>query len=214
MSGKETLTVTLTGCSAGIGLGLDTDNRVDLLRPGLPAAKVLQLGDKVVQWNGNDMVDSAGQRRLLKEVVVPADTHELVVERAASPTLLTDEWESGLTCVEYADQQEGELRLGVFIAYSMEEAEPHIRPLCASSEEDGVSALLCDEEVPPAPISAVRRVLDPEVVFVSERQAGGGQGLGNPHGEHGEECFDLRDASVSSAVRVVVREGRDTERVL
>ena len=212
----QTLTITLTGCGDGIGLGLDTDNRVDLLRPGLPAAKALQLGDKVMQWNGNEMVDaSTGERRLLKDVVVRADSHELVVERAANPALLSRaEWESGLTCIEYADEAEGELRLGVFVAYSMDEAEPHIRPLCASSEEDGVGALLCDEGVPPAPISSARRVLDPDVVFVSERQAGGGQGLGNPHGEHGEECFDLRDASVSTGVRVVVREGRDTERVL
>lgn len=219
MSAKEsgdaqTLAITLTGCSDGIGLGLDTDNRVDLLRPGLPAAKVLQLGDKVVQWNGNEMVDSAGERRMLKDVVVPADSHELVVKRAPSPALLAEEWESGLTCVEYADEKVGELRLGVFVAYSMDEAEPHIRPLCASSEEDGMGALLCDEGVPSAPISSTRRVLDPDVVFVSERQAGGGQGLGNPHGEHGEECFDLREASVSVGVRVVVREGRDTERVL
>jgi hypothetical protein len=117
------------------------------------------------------------------------------------------------------------------------DAEPHIRPLCASSSDEGISALLCDEDVPPAPITSVKRVLDPDYVFVSERQAGGGQGLGNPcaalppappapppwpdaravsgrHGEHGEECFDLRDCDVSEAVRIVVREGRDTERVL
>ena len=134
--------------------------------------------------------------------------------RPPSLAPLAGEWESGLTCVEYADEKEGELRLGVYVAYSMDEAEPHIRPLCASSSEDGVSALLCDEDVPSAPISSARRVLDPDLVFVSERQAGGGQGLGNPHGEHGEECFDLREASVGSSVRVVVREGRDTERVL
>ena len=62
----------------------------------------------------------------------------------------------------------------------------------------------------------MRRVLDPDYVFVSERQAGGGQGLGNPHGEHGEECYDLRelDPPISEDVVVVVREGRDTERVL
>ena len=52
------------------------------------------------------------------------------------------------------------------------------------------------------------------LVFVSERQAGGGQGLGNPHGEHGEECYDLRDLKLSPNVRVVVQEGRDQERVL
>ena len=117
-----------------------------------------------------------------------------------------------LTCVEY--EAGGELRLGVYVAYSVVESEPHIRPLCASSEEDGVSALLCDEDAQAIPLSAVRKVLDPDYVFVSERQAGGGQGLGNPHGEHGEECFDLRDVEISAGVSVVVREGRDTERVL
>jgi hypothetical protein len=76
------------------------------------------------------------------------------------------------------------------------------------------SALLHDEEAPIAPLSAVKTVLDPDYVFVSERQAGGGQGLGNPHGEHGEECYDLRELSISENVRIVVREGRDTERVL
>ena len=58
------------------------------------------------------------------------------------------------------------------------------------------------------------REAENEWVFVSERQAGGGQGLGNPHGEHGEECYDLRDVEISEGVRLVVREGRDTERVL
>lgn len=219
MSAKEsgdaqTLTITLTGCSDGIGVGLNDDNCVDLLRPGLPAAKALQLGDKIMQWNGNKMVDEDGERRMLKDVVVSADSHELLVERPPSLALLAGEWESGLTCLEYADEKQGELRLGVYVAYSMDEAEPHIRPLCASTSDDGVSALLCDEGVPSAPISSARRVLDPDVVFVSERQAGGGQGLGNPHGEHGEECFDLREALISAGVHVVVREGRDTERVL
>jgi len=121
-------------------------------------------------------------------------------------------WENMLTCVEY--ETGGELRLGVYVSYSVVESEPHIRPLCASAEEEGVSALLCDEDAPSVPLSAVRKVLDPDYVFVSERQAGGGQGLGNPHGEHGEECFDLRDVEVSEDVVVVVREGRDIERVL
>eukprot|EP00964_Phaeocystis_antarctica_P128832 scaffold92649_cov36-Phaeocystis_antarctica.AAC.1 len=64
MSAKEsgdaqTLTITLTGCGDGIGVGLDDNNCVDLLRPGLPASKALRLGDKVMQWNGNKMVDEA-----------------------------------------------------------------------------------------------------------------------------------------------------------
>lgn len=87
-------------------------------------------------------------------------------------------WEDGLTCVEY--EKDGEQLLGVYIKYSMVNSEPHIRPLCSSDEEDGVSALLQDEDAPTAPLSAVTRVLDADYVFVSERQAGGGQGLGNP----------------------------------
>jgi hypothetical protein len=123
-------------------------------------------------------------------------------------------WEDGLTCVEYEDSSDGTHRLGVYIKYSIVESEPHIRPLCASASEDGVGSLLCDEEVPPVPLSAVRCVLDPEIVFVSERQAGGGQGLGNPHGEHGEACYDLGDVDISADVTLIIREGRDTERVL
>ena len=123
-------------------------------------------------------------------------------------------WEDGLTCVEFEDSSDGTYKLGVYIKYSVIESDPHIRPLCASAEDDGVGSLLCDEEVPAVPLSAVRNILDPEIVFVSERQAGGGQGLGNPHGEHGEACFDLSDVDISEDVTLVVREGRDTERVL
>ena len=125
-----------------------------------------------------------------------------------------DAWyEDGLTCVEY-EAPNGELNLGVYVKYSMTEDEPHIRPLCASAEEEGVSALLCDEDVPVVALGQVRKILDPDYVFVSERQAGGGQGLGNPHGEHGEECYVLREVEISEDVVLVVREGRDTERVL
>mmetsp|Transcript_24733 Transcript_24733/g.79095 ORF Transcript_24733/g.79095 Transcript_24733/m.79095 type:complete len:174 (-) Transcript_24733:98-619(-) len=132
---------------------------------------------------------------------------------AYAPAEWDDGWyEDGLTCVEFVC--EGERRLGVYVHHSVVEPDPHIRPLCASSEDDGVRVLLHDEEAAPAPISSVTRILDPDVVFVSERQAGGGQGLGNPHGEHGEECYDLSELELSPDVRVVVREGRDTERVL
>lgn len=210
----EALTLTLNGCGSGIGVGLDGDNRVDMLKPGMPAAKVLQMGDLIISWNGIAMMED-GNQRLLKDVVTPAESHELVIERVrASPPISPEDvdWENMLTCVEF--MTDNELRLGVYVAYSQVESEPHIRPLCASSADEGVSALLCDEEAPSAPLSSVRRVLDPDYVFVSERQAGGGQGLGNPHGEHGEECFDLRDLTLSPNVRVVVREGRDQERVL
>ena len=54
----------------GVGVGLDVDNCVDMLTPGKPAAAVLQLGDKITEWNGVAMFDPAtGERRLLKEVV-------------------------------------------------------------------------------------------------------------------------------------------------
>ena len=76
-------TITLTGCMDGVGVGLDTDNCVDMLTPGKPAAAVLQLGDKVTTWNGIAMFDAAaGERRLLKEVVTAAESHTLVIERA------------------------------------------------------------------------------------------------------------------------------------
>lgn len=86
--------------------------------------------------------------------------------------------------------------------------------ICTTLLADGVGALLFDEDAPAFPLSATVNVLDPDYVFVSERQAGGGQGLGNPHGEHGEDCYDLRELELSENVRVIVNEGRDTERVL
>ena len=123
-------------------------------------------------------------------------------------------WEDGLTVCEYEDAQDGMLKLGAYTKYSMLLSDPHIRPLCACTEDEGVSSLLCDEDAPAVPLSAVRTILDPDYVVPSERQAGGGQGLGNPHGEHGEPCYDLSEVDLSENLVVVVREGRDTERVL
>jgi len=80
---EQTVSVTLIDCSDGVGVGLDTQNRVDMLTPGKPGAASLQLGDKIVTWNGVQLMDETGQRRLLKDVVTPADSHELVVERGA-----------------------------------------------------------------------------------------------------------------------------------
>ena len=82
----EKFTVTLTGCTDGVGVGLDAANRVDMLVPDKPAVGVLQMGDRIVAWNGIEMFDGAN-RRLLKDVVVPAETHELVIERARYPTI-------------------------------------------------------------------------------------------------------------------------------
>ena len=108
MAATMTLTVTLVGCTNGVGVGLDPSNLVDMLREGSPAAaSELQRGDKVLQWNGIAMVDpDSGQQRKLKDVVVPSDVHTLVVERAqsaakstaappqASKAAQTSEWKS------------------------------------------------------------------------------------------------------------------------
>ena len=95
---KETLTVTLLDCTGGIGVGLDDDNVVDLLKPGLPAEKVLKEGDKVLKWNGVSMMQRDGEgkweRKLLKDVVTPAETHTLVIERECKPWE-TSSWERG-----------------------------------------------------------------------------------------------------------------------
>ena len=78
----EKLTVKLVGCSSGVGVGLDGNNCVDMVRPDSPAeSSELELGDRVLLWNGIEMVDFTGERRLLKDVVVPADSHTLVIER-------------------------------------------------------------------------------------------------------------------------------------
>ena len=92
MVAAETLTVELTGCSGGVGVGLDATNCVDLLRPGSPAeASSLRIGDRVISWNGQPMVDPAtGKQRLLKDVVVAADTHTLTVKRAIEPAKDTE----------------------------------------------------------------------------------------------------------------------------
>ena len=84
MAAMEKLTITLVGCSSGVGVGLDASNVVDMLKPGSPAEAELKLGDKVLLWNGIEMVDFTGERRLLKDVVVPADAHTIVIERQQS----------------------------------------------------------------------------------------------------------------------------------
>lgn len=92
----RTLTLTLKGCSNGVGVGLDKDNCVDMLKPGMPASKELQMGDKVVSWNGVMMVEEKEGRmqpRKLKDVVTPADSHTLVIEREQKDWDTTS-WES------------------------------------------------------------------------------------------------------------------------
>eukprot|EP00966_Prymnesium_polylepis_P271898 6282106-Prymnesium_polylepis.1 len=58
-----------------------------MLVPGKPAVSVLQMGDRIVTWNGIEMFDG-NKRKLLKEVVTePAESHVLLIERARSPTI-------------------------------------------------------------------------------------------------------------------------------
>ena len=50
------------------------------------AGGLLRIGDRVISWNGQPMVDPAtGAQRLLKDVVVAAETHTLTIERALDP---------------------------------------------------------------------------------------------------------------------------------
>jgi hypothetical protein len=88
----------------------------------------------------------------------------------ATSSLDLDEvwWEDGLTCVEY-EAADGNLQLGVYVSYSMVNDQPHIRPICAASDEDGCSALLQDEDVPAVPLESVRTVLDPDYVCAPVR---------------------------------------------
>jgi len=78
----ERLTVTLTGCTGGVGVGLDTLNYVDMLTPGLPAEKALRMGDKITHWNGDALMVDGNQVKLKNVVSLPlADSHTLLIER-------------------------------------------------------------------------------------------------------------------------------------
>ena len=93
------LNVTLTGCGGGVGVGLDSSNRVDMLKPGMPAIKGLSIGDLIVAWNGIEMVeerDGRVKQKLLKDVVCAADTHTITVERTRKP------WETATWETDYA----------------------------------------------------------------------------------------------------------------
>ena len=103
--------------------------------------------------DGDDAPVAAPQERVIPRRASP----RAVPRRAPPPRACTSYapsdwdaswWEDGLTVVEY-DEPDGSglVKLGVYVKYSVVEAEPHIRPLCASAVEDGVSSLLCDEEV-------------------------------------------------------------------
>ena len=80
----EVLTFRLTGCGSGVGVGLDKTNAVDMLVPGKPASQHLQMGDRVVEFDGQAMVEQRAGRvvqRMLKDVVKNAETHVVKVER-------------------------------------------------------------------------------------------------------------------------------------
>ena len=66
--------------SRGVGLGLDPHNRVDFLKPGMPAEQVLRMGDRVLTWDGAELIRD-GKQVLLKDVLKPGDSHTVVVER-------------------------------------------------------------------------------------------------------------------------------------
>ena len=101
MAEMDKLTLTLTGCSGGIGVGLDDKNVVDMLKPGMPASKVLRMGDKLMQWNDQQMTEVVAGRvetRKLKDVVdTSRDSHTVVVERERKSWDTNYEMESSST---------------------------------------------------------------------------------------------------------------------
>lgn len=117
-------------------------------------------------------------------------------------------WEDEISCVEYLDEESGQLKLGVYTEASMINPKPHIRPLVCASAEEGLGSLLVDLGVPAVPLTAVKRHLDDDSVEIMQVQMGGGQGMGNPHGEEGENVYDLREAGVSEDVWIQVNENR------
>ena len=85
----DEIALTLTGCSNGIGVGLDENNKVDMIKDGTPAAKFFKKGDKVMTWNGAEMTQVVGgriERRPLKDVVEAGlDKHTVTVKRERKP---------------------------------------------------------------------------------------------------------------------------------
>ena len=114
-------------------------------------------------------------------------------------------WEDAVSCVEYSDTS-GDKRLGVYTAYTIDKAEPHITPLCAMDEDEGIACLFCNEDTDAVPLSAVSRILDPDYVFVSERNI---IGPSNPHGEHSETVYDLSEVEISDDITLVLNEDRE-----
>ena len=98
--GVQKLEVTLTGCENGIGVGLNPENRVDLLRPGTPAAAQLRIGDHVTHWDGQPLMKVVGGRmEQVKLITVAPDplvnSYTLTVERSGQANgIAAPSWES------------------------------------------------------------------------------------------------------------------------
>ena len=73
-----TTEVVLTGCSGGVGLGLDDDNCVTEVVPGLPAglSSRIAVGDRVVSVDGQPL----GGRKL-QTIIHPRERHVFEVEK-------------------------------------------------------------------------------------------------------------------------------------
>ena len=66
-----------------------------MLKPGKAASKVFQIGDKVVTWNGAEMMVSEGGRMIQRKLadVTPdplLDSYTVVVERSKSSWTCVD----------------------------------------------------------------------------------------------------------------------------
>ena len=77
--------ITVDGCASGLGLGLDSINRVTILKPGGPAdaCGLIAVGDRIVNVDGEPL-----NGLQLQQVLRPADRHVFVLEvgqMAASP---------------------------------------------------------------------------------------------------------------------------------
>ena len=69
--------ITVDGCASGLGLGLDSVNRVTILKPGGPAdaCGLIAVGDRIVNVDGEPL---GGLQ--LQQVLRPADRHVFVLE--------------------------------------------------------------------------------------------------------------------------------------
>ena len=73
--------ITVDGCASGLGLGLDSINRVTILKPGGPAdaCGLIAVGDRIVNVDGEPL-----NGLQLQQVLRPADRHVFAVEGSSS----------------------------------------------------------------------------------------------------------------------------------